>query len=161
MSRLRLWEFCHRSLPSRSPTPYSRPVAPHTIFDALQLAVSPVIMISAYGMLLLSMTNRLGRAIDRARELAGAGAPGRSRQIEILVRRARWIRSSILLIVVAIFMVAMLVLFLFASVFVKVDLKVAVSTLFVASLLSLMLSLACLMADIFGALRAMEAELRD
>jgi len=112
-------------------------------------------------MLLLSMTNRLGRAIDRARQLAGAGTPGRPQQVEILVRRARWIRSSILLIVVAIFMVAMLVLFLFASVFVRVDLKVAVSTLFVASLVSLMLSLACLMADIFGALRAMEAELRD
>jgi len=118
-------------------------------------------MISAYGMLLLSMTNRLARAIDRARELVGTSAPSRARQVEILVRRARWIRSSILFVVVAIFLVAVLILFLFVSVFIRVDLKVAVSALFVASLVSLILSLVCLMADVSGALRAMEAELKD
>ena len=46
----------------------------HSVFQALQLAVSPVILISAYGLLLLSMTNRLGRAIDRARLLVREGA---------------------------------------------------------------------------------------
>ena len=46
----------------------------YTVFDDLQMAISPVIMISAYGMLLLSMTNRLGRAIDRARLLSGEPA---------------------------------------------------------------------------------------
>ncbi|MCH8539186.1 MAG: DUF2721 domain-containing protein [Opitutales bacterium] len=33
----------------------------------LQLATSPAILVSACGLLLLSMTNRLGRAIDRSR----------------------------------------------------------------------------------------------
>ena len=66
-----------------------------TVFDALQLAVSPVIMISAYGMLLLSMTNRLGRAIDRARQLSREPEAKRRIQVEILAKRARWIRLSI------------------------------------------------------------------
>ena len=36
----------------------------------LQMAVGPVILISGVGLLLLSMTNRLGRVIDRSRLLA-------------------------------------------------------------------------------------------
>ena len=39
------------------------------LIPILQIAVGPVILISGVGLLLLSMTNRLGRAIDRARIL--------------------------------------------------------------------------------------------
>ena len=35
----------------------------------LQVAIGPVILISGVGLLLLTMTNRLGRAIDRARQM--------------------------------------------------------------------------------------------
>jgi hypothetical protein len=41
-----------------------------------------------------------------------------------------------------------------------VDLELVVSALFVASLLCLIISLVCLIADVTGALRAMDAELR-
>ena len=82
----------------------------YTVFDALQMAISPVIMISAYGMLLLSMTNRLGRAIDRARLLSGESATNRQLQVEILSRRARRIRAAILAISLAMFFAAVLVL---------------------------------------------------
>jgi hypothetical protein len=39
------------------------------LFPDLQIAIAPVILISGVGLLLLSMTNRLGRTIDRARQL--------------------------------------------------------------------------------------------
>ena len=39
------------------------------IIPMLQVAIGPVILISGIGLLLLTMTNRLGRAIDRARLL--------------------------------------------------------------------------------------------
>ncbi len=39
------------------------------IVPVLQVAIGPVILISGVGLLLLTMTNRLGRAIDRARQL--------------------------------------------------------------------------------------------
>ena len=39
------------------------------LIPILQIAIGPVILISGVGLLLLSMTNRLGRAIDRARIL--------------------------------------------------------------------------------------------
>ena len=132
----------------------------YTVFDALQMAISPVIMISAYGMLLLSMTNRLGRAIDRARLLSGESAAKRQLQVEILSRRARRIRAAILAISLAMFFAAVLVLTLFLSIFMHVDLELVVSALFVASLLCLIVSLVCLIADVTGALRAMDAELR-
>jgi hypothetical protein len=38
------------------------------IIPELQDAIGPVILISGVGLLLLTMTNRLGRAIDRARQ---------------------------------------------------------------------------------------------
>ncbi|HEX7809559.1 MAG TPA: DUF2721 domain-containing protein, partial [Thermoanaerobaculia bacterium] len=40
------------------------------MLPTLQIAVGPVILISGIGLLLLSMTNRLGRVVDRSRELA-------------------------------------------------------------------------------------------
>jgi len=132
----------------------------YSVFDALQMAISPVIMISAYGMLLLSLTNRLGRAIDRARVLAGGSGANRQLQIEILAKRARRIRAAILAVSLAMFFAAILVLVLFVSVFAHIDLKLVVSILFVASLFSLVFSLACLIADVSGSLKAMEAELR-
>jgi hypothetical protein len=132
----------------------------YTVFDALQMAISPVIMISAYGMLMLSMTNRLGRAIDRARLLAGESAANRQIQIEILSKRARRIRAAILAISLAMFFAAVLVLVLFLSIFMHVDLRLVVSSLFVASLLSLIASLVGLIADVTGSLEAMDAELR-
>jgi hypothetical protein len=132
----------------------------YTVFDALQMAISPVIMISAYGMLLLSMTNRLGRAIDRARLLSGESAANRQLQVEILSKRARRIRAAILAISLAMFFAAVLVLTLFLSIFMHLDLELVVSALFVASLLCLIVSLICLISDVSGSLRAMDAELR-
>jgi hypothetical protein len=94
----------------------------HTVFDALHVAVSPVILISAYGLLLLSLTNRLGRAIDRARMLARESESNRAVQIAIIARRAKWIRSAILYVAIAIVSAAVLVLALFLSVFLPTDL---------------------------------------
>jgi len=135
-------------------------VEQYSIFDALNLAISPVIMISAYGMLLLSLTNRLGRAVDRARVLAGQSGASRQLQVEILARRARRIRAAILAVSLAMFFAAVLVLVLFVSVFAHIDLKIVVSVLFLASLIGLIFSLAFLIADVSGSLKAMEIELR-
>ena len=129
------------------------------VFEALQLAVSPVILISAYGLLLLSMTNRLGRAIDRARALAREGPQVKQEQIAIIARRAVWIRLAIVFTSVALMAAALLVLVLFLSVHLTVDISSAVALLFTGSLLSLVIGLAYFLLDIFGSLQAMKAEL--
>ena len=56
------------------------------------------------------------------------------------------------------FFAAVLVLAFFLSVFMHVDWELLVSALFVASLLCLIVSLVCLMADMTGSLRAMDAD---
>jgi len=128
------------------------------VFEALQLAVSPVILISAYGLLLLSMTNRLGRAIDRARQLVREGA-AKDEQIAIIARRAVWIRSAIVFTSLALIAAALLVLVLFASVLLPVGIAPMVSVLFIGSLVCLVVGLAYFLIDIFGSLHAMKAEL--
>lgn len=128
------------------------------VFEALQLAVSPVILISAYGLLLLSMTNRLGRAIDRARQLVREGA-AKEEQIAIIARRAVWIRSAIVFTSLALIAAALLVLVLFASVLLPVGIAPVVSVLFIGSLVCLVIGLAYFLIDIFGSLHAMKAEL--
>jgi hypothetical protein len=134
-------------------------VEARNVFEALQLAVSPVILISAYGLLLLSMTNRLGRAIDRARALAREGPQVKQEQIAIIARRAVWIRMSIVFTSVALIAAALLVLVLFLSVHLTVDISAAVVLLFIGSLVSLVIGLAYFLLDIFGSLQAMTAEL--
>ena len=130
------------------------------VFQALQLAVSPVILISAYGLLLLSMTNRLGRAIDRARQLVREGA-AKEEQIAIIARRAVWIRSAIVFTSIALIAAALLVLVLFVSVHLTVDISPAVLILFLGSLVSLVIGLVYFLIDIFASLNAMKAELQN
>jgi hypothetical protein len=130
------------------------------VFEALQLAVSPVILISAYGLLLLSMTNRLGRAIDRARQLVLEGS-AKEEQIAIIARRAVWIRRAIVFVSLALIAAALLVLVLFGSVHLPVNVGPSVSVLFIGSLVCLVVGLIYFLVDIFASLQAMEAELLD
>ena len=76
----------------------------------LTASIAPVIMISGVGLLLLSMSNRYGRVIDRARELTkdldatqmDATQEDTRRQllveqVQIIYRRARILRLAIIL----------------------------------------------------------------
>ena len=72
------------------------------LIPTLQVAIGPVVLISGIGLLILSMTNRFGRVIDRgrilARELAGVPAQDQvhiEAQLQILTRRAEYLRRAI------------------------------------------------------------------
>ncbi len=67
----------------------------------LQMAIGPAILVSGVGLLLLSMTNRLGRIVDRSRETTAEmrAATPREREhlaaeLRILLRRARVARAA-------------------------------------------------------------------
>jgi hypothetical protein len=90
------------------------------LIPVLQTAIGPVIMISGIGLLLLTMTNRLGRAIDRTRALVGGlsntAEAKRERtvaQLRILWDRARMIRLAIALASVSALAAAILIIVLF------------------------------------------------
>jgi len=134
----------------------------------LQQAVSPVILISGVGLLLLSMSNRLGRSIDRSRilsaELPRADAAKREkiiRQLHLLWKRARIIRLCILLASNSAFCAAVLILTLFLTAWLKIELGWLIVTLFVGCLGCLIGSLIVFTHDINLSLAALKVELAD
>ena len=136
------------------------------IIPVLQTAIGPVILISGVGLLLLSMTNRLGRVIDRARRLLNVAESGegvtRERamaQLEILWRQARTIRLAILLASISVLCAACLIILLFVIALFKLDDAWVISVVFVACLLSLIASLAAFITDINRSLAAFKVEL--
>ncbi|NIM95874.1 MAG: DUF2721 domain-containing protein [Anaerolineales bacterium] len=71
------------------------------LIPLLQVAIGPVILISGVGLLLLTMTNRYGRVIDRARiidsQLPGLSDQQRTRksaQLSVLWSRACMVRLA-------------------------------------------------------------------
>jgi hypothetical protein len=138
------------------------------LIPVLQIAVGPVILISGVGLLLLSMTNRLGRAIDRARILRSewsiAGQPAQTRtvaQLHILWRRADIIRKSIILASVSLLLAACLIITLFASALMRWDAGGVIVTLFTGCLAALIGSLSLFIWDVNQALAALRLELAE
>ncbi len=132
----------------------------------IQVAVGPVILISGVGLLLLTMTNRYGRIIDRARVLAERlpGSAGADRaqmmdQIAILRVRARVMRRSITLATFNVFFVSVLIIVLFLASMLEWEAAPLLVALFVLGLLCLIASLIEFIRDVFLSLNAVEVEL--
>ncbi len=136
------------------------------LIPVLQVAIGPVILISGVGLLLLTLTNRFGRAVDRSRqliremrELAGPPADQLARQVRILYRRAQFIRISITLAVVSVLLAVVLIIVLFTSTLMKVEAAALIIALFISCLVCLVLCLAAFLQDIQLSLRALKLEL--
>ncbi len=135
------------------------------LIDVLNASIAPCVLISALGLLLLSMTNRLARPIDRIRQLAHithttpqAERQSHRRQIDILHRRCVLLQRAILLISIAIFLVSLLILILFASLLFQLDLSMLSSLVFVASLVCVIAGVVFFLLDIRLTLRSVEIE---
>jgi len=136
------------------------------LIPVLQTAIGPVILISGIGLLILSMTNRLGRAIDRARligsQLAGANLgerPPLEAQLRILWRRARVIRSAITLSAASALAAALLVILIFITAITGIDASWLVAGLFTLCMTSLIVSLVLFIHDVNQSLAALKLEL--
>lgn len=133
------------------------------LIPVLQTAIGPVILISGVGLLLLSMTNRFGRIIDRSRILAKELAEGSDDerqmargQVEILWRRARLIRRAIALAATSVLFAALLMIVLFLAALEQLEVAAVVVVLFSVCLLTLIGSLVSFIQEInqsLGALR--------
>lgn len=137
----------------------------HNILPILQVAVGPVILISGVGLLLLSMTNRFGRVVDRSRALArevrsaAAGDQVRIRgQIQILLRRAHLIRLAITLAAVSLLLAALLIIVLFVTALLRLEIAGAIVALFISCMLSLTASLVVFVKDLNLSLVALKLE---
>jgi hypothetical protein len=136
------------------------------LIPVLQTAIGPTILISGVGLLLLTMTNRLARTIDRARavarELTDKSGPDHVRhtgQLRVLWRRARLIRLSIALASLSALFAAILIIVLFVTALLQMEDASVICVLFITCLLCLIGSLLVFIHDINQALAALKFEL--
>lgn len=135
----------------------------------MQASIASVAMISGVGLLLLSMTNRYGRSIDRLRALIREAAGTvdstvKSKlvfQIRIMYGRCRLIRMAVILAACSIFFVALTILLIFISQVLAVNLSAASVIAFSLSLVCLVVSLVIMIKDLTVSLKAVETEIKD
>lgn len=125
------------------------------IAHAIQLAVTPVFLLSGIGVLLGVLTNRLARIVDRARKIeeglrqAEGAVPERIReQLRISSRRARLINVAITFGTIAALLVSVVVALLFASTFVPLNLAAYVALLFVLAMAALVGALVSFLLEV-------------
>lgn len=135
------------------------------LIPILQIAVGPAILISAVGLLLLGMTNRLGRIVDRSRGIVrltrDATADERAvlvAQLRILDRRARRMRAAIAWACLSALFAALLVFVIFLTASLRLASATAIVVAFVACLGALIAALLLFFSDIHLSLVALRME---
>jgi hypothetical protein len=134
----------------------------------LQLAVGPVILISGVGLVLLTLTNRFGRMVDRVRvlvrELAvepnGARAQNLRDQVAILNRRAAILRLSITLAAITVLLVGVLILVLFLGALLQLKVALLLVLLFSGAVVALIGSMLAFIGDMNLSLAAVRLDLQ-
>jgi sterol desaturase/sphingolipid hydroxylase (fatty acid hydroxylase superfamily) len=136
------------------------------LIPKLQLAIGPVILISGVGLLLLSMTNRFGRVIDRARAMTYElhrvpEEEGRRliSELRILWRRTRILRGAIASASLSALLAALLIISLFLGELLSLLIAEVVVILFILCMVSLIASLVLFISDINVSLRALAIEI--
>jgi len=139
------------------------------LVPVLQLAIGPVILISGVGLLLLTLTNRFGRMLDRSRAIVREVVEGHpspavvgnlSEQVEILHRRARILRLSITLAAITVLGAGLLILGLFLAALWQLDLAMELVAIFCVAILGLIGSMIAFIVDMNLALRAAQLDWR-
>jgi hypothetical protein len=126
------------------------------IAHLIQVALTPIFLISAIGVTLNVLTSRLARIVDRARVMeAQAGSLAHqsvgaelSRQLGVLAHRARWINAAITLITLSALFIALVVVMLFVNAFLRWDLSAFIACMFILSMLSLAAALLAFLIEV-------------
>lgn len=121
------------------------------VSTAIHEAVAPVFLLTGIGSILGVLTNRLGRAVDRARRLVEMTAEQRAKfldEVAIIGKRIYWIRLAISLITFSALSICLSIASLFIVMEMKMDLPEIVSLLFIIAMSTLILGLLCFLREI-------------
>ncbi len=135
------------------------------LIQLMQSAISPIILISGVGLLLLSFTNRLGRVIDRSRFLAKEKENGNQSdiipiQINILYKRGKVLRTAITSIVITILLASMMILLLLFGYFTNWNIKLFFLSFFISAIISLIISVILFLVDVTISLKALKIQVK-
>jgi hypothetical protein len=136
------------------------------LIPVLQISIGPVVLISGIGLLILSMTNRLGRVIDRGRSLARElpDLPEQlhsqvKAQLVILSHRAILLRQSITFATISVLLAAALIIVLFVTAILHLEVAWLILLLFMGSMGSLIVSLIAFLQDLNQSLIAFKLDI--
>jgi hypothetical protein len=141
--------------------------------QVVQLAITPVILLSGVGALMITLTNRMGRIVDRTRRLAeqvhgatrstssGQGEADRTHfesQLDIMWRRAGLVRLAVTLAGWSMLLSCFLIVVIFVDALLERKFGVEMVVIFAASVACLIGSLVSFLRDIGVSLRALHLE---
>jgi hypothetical protein len=145
-------------------------VSPSSVADiahVIQLAIAPVFLLTGVSTLLMVLSNRLGRAVDRGRviekqlhELAGETLSRAHDELKLLSRRTQLIYAAIVLAVGCALFVCLLIAVAFIDAFLAVNLAQTIGVLFVLSMLALIGCLVVFLREIFLAVTSARRTMR-
>jgi hypothetical protein len=126
------------------------------IAGVIQLAVAPVFLLTAIGTVIAALNIRLGRAVDRRRELelrvpslSAEELPSARDELAVIARRIRFVYLAILSAVVSGLFVCLLIAGAFLGAFVRTDLSYTIGAMFVFAMLALIACLLLFLREIF------------
>jgi hypothetical protein len=139
-----------------------------TFIQFLQSTIAPIALISGVGLILLSLTNRIARTIDRSRQLItelNSAAPPRDATIKaeltVLNRRNKYLKTAMAGIAFSILTSSLMIpVLLIMNVF-TFNLGYLASILLVLSIGGIIVSAIYLFADVSITLKALDIEMKD
>ncbi len=138
-----------------------------SLIPIIQLAITPVILISGMGALMITLTNRMARIVDRTRELAEviptADVDERKHlesQLDIMWARSLMMRRAVTCNGLSMLLACLLIFALFGAAMYDWNMKAGVLGLFAASILMLTASLVDFLRDIFVSLHALKLQVQ-
>jgi hypothetical protein len=140
----------------------------HAFIQFLQSSIAPIALISGVGLILLSLTNRLARTIDRSRqlinELKSADKDRRTMllaEIDVLNRRNKYLKTAMAGIAFSILTSSLMIPVLLIMNISSVNLSYLGSFLLILSVGGIIVSAIFLFADVSLTLKALELEIKN
>ena len=137
------------------------------LLAVIQAAIAPVVLISGVGLLLLTLSARLGRIVDRTRlvaaelHAAAEGARGGlEHQLSVLRHRARLIRLSLTLSASAVALVGVVMTLLFLGLVLGWNVTLVCTLLFVAALTCVVVAMFVFVRELSESLVALELSIQ-
>lgn len=131
--------------------------AANNIAQITQIAVAPVFLLAAVGTLLVVLTSRLARVVDRSRALDAEIISGQSlfgdgahhtAELRVLDQRMNWIHRAISLATITNLFVCVVVVALFSSELLGFDLSRFIAVMFIAAMAALICALLAFLVEI-------------
>jgi len=141
---------------------------PTGLLAVIQAAIAPVVLISGVGLLLLTLSGRLGRIVDRTRLVAAElksvdehERAGLLHQLNVLRHRARLIRLALTLSATAVALVGLVITLLFLGQIYPWHVTLVCTVLFVAALLCVVVAMFVFVRELTESLVALELSIED